>query len=148
MMKKQIYVELIEVLKKEQALLDEALSITMSVTSLLVNDSSIDELSAMIQSRQESIVKIEELNREFSKLKEQVADEDYKEQIDIIDLKTKIKNTLQSIINEDTGNKDIAEEKLKVCSAQIRNLSQAKKGIDSYANTFKPEDGVYIDAKK
>lgn len=63
-------------------------------------------------------------------------------------LQDDIKDCLLSIEKLDKANQESAKNKLDEYKKQVLLSRQMQKGVNTYANPFSQEDGVYIDAKK
>lgn len=135
--------DLIEGLKKKKELLGAILEIAKNQEQLLRAD-DVEALLIAIEKRQTLIDEVENLDQLLFKdisrqdIKDEQANEIFEEMTRII----------QGIIDLDSTNCVMAENKLTEYKTTFRNVKQNKNRLNSYSNPMYSNDGMYIDAKK
>lgn len=135
--------DLIEGLKKKKELLGAILEIAKNQEQLLKAD-DVEALLIAIEKRQTLIDEVESLDQLLFKdiSRQDIKDEEANE---IFEEMTRI---IQGIIDLDSTNCVMAENKLTEYKTTFRNVKQNKNRLNSYSNPMYSNDGMYIDAKK
>jgi hypothetical protein len=129
-----------EVWKTKSDLFKRILELTCQQPALM-NEDDIDGLNKCIAARGMLAAEIDRINndtgRQFTGLPPETAK-----------YEAEIQKTMLAIQKQDAANIQLAEAKLKEYSSKIKQIRQARKGIESYNMQVGTEDGSFFDKKK
>jgi hypothetical protein len=131
---------LLSILEQKKEWLTEMREITIKCGTMLEND-DVDAFSESLEAREGIINKIDA----FSKIEKQIPNVADK-QVDV--LKHEIRGIILKIIELDERNTSLAQSKIDLYKAQLKDLNQKQKGIGKYKNAYQKNDAFYFDEKK
>lgn len=129
-----------EGLKTKSELFKKMLEIT-SQQPALINKDDIDSLNRCIAERGRLAAEIDRINNDAGKQFTSLPPEAAR-------YEAEIQKTILEIQRQDAANIQLAEAKLKEYSGKIRQIRQARKGIESYSMHVGARDGSFFDKKK
>lgn len=132
--------QLLSILELKKEWLTKMREMTEQCKTLLEND-DVDAFSKALEAREGIIGKIDA----FSKTEKQYTDAD---DAQILVLKQEIRGIILEIIKLDEKNEALAQHKIELYRADLKNLNEKKKGIGMYTNAYKKNDAFYFDEKK